>query len=150
VRNDSIGHRCAPVDRRPDERVPEGDGAGGQQNQLHALRWLKIPEPDADSLHGVDHNAKFTGGLRGGHQQREPCTCGQPFHPGAERVQHTTTGAGQCGSDGRSTADGIARTQCRGKFDERQRVSAGFLDQPVTLVRSRSAACSASSAAAAD
>jgi hypothetical protein len=116
--------------------MAERDGVGGQPNQLGPFGWFKVLEPEADSLDSFEHHAEFTGVLRGGHQQRQPGARGQPLHLGAERVRYAAAGGGQRGRNrGRPTADQITRAQRRGKFDERQRVSAGFLDQPVTLVR---------------
>ena len=53
----------------------------------------------------------------------------------AERVQHPAAGCGQRGRHGGRPPNRISRAQCGRQFDERQRVSGGFLDQPVTQVR---------------
>ena len=100
VHGDAIGRRGTPIDRGSDQRVPECDGVGADPNQLRPLGWLKILEPEPNSIRGGQQHTEFTGVLGRGDQQRQSRPRRQPVHLGAERIEYPATGGGQRGRDG--------------------------------------------------
>jgi hypothetical protein len=120
-----IRRRRALIDSRADQRVPERDDIVTDVDQPRTLGGFEIFELQPYSMPRRENRAEVTGSLRCRQEQDQPGGRRQPIHPRAECVEYPVRG-------GRRRGDGRSASACgSGEFDERQRVSAGFFDQPV-------------------
>ncbi len=115
--------------------MPEGENTVSDTDKTGSLSRFKVVESQSYSRNGVEHHTEFAGSSAAATSSASRVPR-QPVHLGTERVEYPARSGGQPRPDGGRSADGgITRARRGGQFDEGQRVSTGFFDQPVTQIR---------------